>query len=179
MKKIYITNFFLILILGWIGLIFYFSSQVPEVSHGQSGWAVQFFYKLNDWLDIRDNILYEKISYFIRQILLQGRYETPNAIMRKSAHFGIYMVLGMISCLFSYIHGGRYILAIMLGVSFPVLVAVLDEYNQKFTRRTSSLEDVILDGAGALVGTCLVLVLLVIWLGIMKLKTKYGYRKRK
>jgi len=76
-------------------------------------------------------------------------------------------------------HSRRYILAGMLGVSFPVLIAVLDEYNQKFTGRTSSLEDVLLDGSGALVGTCLVLALLVVWLGIMNLKKKYASRKRR
>ncbi|MGB5823949.1 MAG: VanZ family protein [Proteocatella sp.] len=179
MKKKYITWSILILMAGWIGLIFYFSSQGPAASHGQSGWAVEIFNRLNAKLDITDTELFKKASYFVREVLFKGRYETPNAIMRKSAHFGIYLVLGMITCLFSYMYGRRYLLAGMLGVSFPVLIAVLDEYNQKFTGRTSSLEDVLLDGSGALLGTCLVLVCILICMGIMKMKARYISKKRK
>lgn len=154
---------FLIVIVIWVGVIFYFSSQVPEVSHKQSGFALDIFQKVDEILDISDTAVFKKAEYFITQVLLDGRYETPNAVIRKSAHFGIYMGLGMLAAIFSYVYGKKLLLAMLLGVSFPIMIAVFDEYNQKFTGRTSSLEDVLLDGAGAFLGALIVISCILLW----------------
>lgn len=155
---------FLIFIVIWVGVIFYFSSQVPEVSHKQSGFALDIFYKVDEVLDISDTAVFKKAEYFITQVLLDGRYETPNAVIRKSAHFGIYMGLGMLAAIFAYVYGKKLLLAMLLGASFPIMIAVFDEYNQKFTGRTSSLEDVLLDGAGAFLGALIVIFFILLWI---------------
>lgn len=173
MKKNYFKWIFFVFIAIWVGIIFYFSSQVPEVSHKQSGAALEIFHRINDIFDISDTKMFQKAKYFITQVVLDGRYETPNAVIRKSAHFGIYMILGMISCSFAYVYGKKLLLAIMLGFSFPIMIAVFDEYNQKFTGRTSSLEDVLLDGAGALLGTIIVVFIILICIIV-----KYFWKKR-
>lgn len=175
-KKNILKWIFLIFIVIWVGMIFYFSSQIPEISHKQSGFALDIFHKINDVMDISDTAIFKKAEHFIKDVLLNGRYETPNAVIRKSAHFGIYMALGMLSCIFAYIYGKKLLLAFIIGVSFPIMIAVFDEYNQKFTGRTSSLEDVLLDGAGALVGTVFVVLCILIWF-LIKLILKRSYKK--
>lgn len=155
---------FLVFIVIWVGVIFYFSSQVPEVSHKQSGVALDIFHRVDDILDITDTAVFKKAEYFITQVVLDERYETPNAVIRKSAHFGIYMGLGMLASIFAYFYGKKLLLAMLLGVSFPIMIAVFDEYNQKFTGRTSSLEDVLLDGAGAFLGALIVIFFILLWI---------------
>ena len=152
-----------IILIGWGMLIFYFSSQPSKISYGQSGRAVKIIEKLNDLFDITDMKLYKSAELFFRDILLRGRYKTPNALVRKSAHFGIYLIMGMICSSFGYIYSKKILIALLLGTSLPVTIAVLDEFNQKFVGRTSSLDDVILDGVGAFTGTmvfvCILLLL--------------------
>ena len=151
-----------LLILVWIGLIFFFSSQPPGTSHRQSKGAVDVFYMLDDHLDFTDSAIFEKAVYFFKEVILQGRYETSNSLLRKSAHVGIYLVLGFMVSLLVYYYHRRYHLAFILGISLPTLIAVMDEFRQSFIGRTSSLSDVVLDGFGATVGTILCLLMLLL-----------------
>lgn len=149
-------------VMGWIGLIFYFSSQPPNTSNRQSSEVVDVFYMLDDHLDFTDTIIYEKAVYFFKNVVLQGQYETSNSLIRKSAHVGIYLVLGFMVSLLTYYYHRRYHLAFILGISLPTLIAVMDEFRQSFIGRTSSLSDVVLDGFGATVGTIICLLMLML-----------------
>jgi len=166
-KRWLLMLIFGLIVVGWIGLIFFFSSQPPNASHRQSRGAVDVFYMLDDHLDFTDTVIYEKAVDFFKNVILQGQYETSNALIRKSAHVGIYLVLGFMVCLLTYYCHKSYHLAIILGISLPTLIAVMDEFRQSFIGRTSSLNDVVLDGFGATVGTIICLMMLMmIKLGI-------------
>ncbi|MDF1617770.1 VanZ family protein [Petrocella sp. FN5] len=164
-----------ILVIGWIGLIFYFSSQPPNASNRQSRGAVDVFYMLDDHLDFTDTVIYEKAVDFFKNVILKGQYETSNALIRKSAHVGIYLVLGFMVTLLAYYYHRRYHLAFILGISLPTLIAVMDEYRQSFIGRTSSLDDVVLDGFGATVGTIICLLILMLIKFILYLSKKHRH----
>lgn len=159
-KKLSILVFIIFIL--WTGIIFYFSSQSPGVSNSQSKMAVRIINKVNDIFDITDTKLYTKAENMVKDIWLFNRYKTPNAVVRKSAHFGIYLILGIITSGFGYIYSKKMLMGFLLGTSLPVVIAVLDEFNQGFVGRTSSLNDVIIDGVGALTGTLAIVFLILI-----------------
>lgn len=162
---------FLLFIL-WTGVIFYFSSQPSGVSNHQSKTAVKIISAVNDVFDITDTKVYIKLESMVKDIPLFDRFKTPNAVVRKSAHFGIYFLLGIIASGFSYIYSRKILIGFLLGTSLPVMVAVLDEFNQGFVGRNSSLQDVMIDGAGAFIGT-LGMIFLIALIKIIKLARHY------
>jgi len=162
MMKKKLSIFVLFLFILWTGIIFYFSSQPPGVSDSQSRMAVKIINKVNDIFDITDTKLYTKAADWVKDIWLFKKYKTPNAVARKSAHYGIYFILGIITSTFGYIYSRKMLMGFLLGVNLPVTIAVLDEFNQEFVGRTSSLSDVIIDGAGALTGTIVIIFLILI-----------------
>ena len=159
MKSRIIGIIFTLLVL-WIGLIFYFSSQPSQNSYAQSGMVITAVKKLDDLFDISHTKIYKSLESLLRDKLFRGRYQSTSAFVRKSAHFGIYFILGIMSSMFGYLYTKKLLITFLLGSSLPILIAVLDELNQSFVGRTSSLEDVILDGAGALMGTILVILII-------------------
>lgn len=170
-KNIGITLFFMLAV--WIVIIFYFSSQPPSISHGQSTMVVRLMRRVNEIFDITHTAFYQKAESFIKDVLLMGRYKSTNAVVRKSAHFGIYFILGMLCSSFGYVYAKKVLMAFLLGISLPVTVAVLDEFNQGFVGRTSTLNDVIIDGAGAFTGT----MVMMLFLMIVKIIKGLGYKK--
>lgn len=111
--------------------------------------------------------LSERIQYFV---ILHSPYGSDwNANIRKLAHFSIYFVLAT----------GIYITLTILGVPkfwrflFTILLcfgfAFTDEMHQRFTGRTSSMNDVYLDTFGAVVSTCFWTFIAIIGSGIRKL----------
>jgi len=134
--------------------------------------VVRIIRKTNDTLDITDTRIYKKVEYIITDILFMGKYKTTNAVVRKSAHFGIYFVLGIICGSFGYIYSRKLLMGLLLGICLPVTIAVIDEFNQGFVGRTSSLNDVIIDGAGAFTGTLLVIASIII-IRVIDLFKKY------
>jgi len=140
------------LLILWIVVIFYSSSELPNVSHRQSNRVVTII-KSKDVFNITNTVLYTKLESGVRGLWLMNSYRTINAVVRKRAHVGIYLVLGVICSSFAYLYSKKLLMSFLLGVSLPVTIAVLDEFNQGFVGRTSSLNDVIIDGFGALIGT--------------------------
>jgi len=82
-------------------------------------------------------------------------------ILRKSAHFGLYTVLG--GCIMLTVSvvkkpGFKYIL---LSVVLSCIYAVTDEYHQTFVNgRSGELRDVLIDTGGALLGTLIIYLIL-------------------
>ena len=159
-KNLSILTFFIFVL--WVTIIFYLSSQPPDVSYSQSSTAIRILRKVNDALDITDTTFYKSIESIVKDTLLGGRYKTPNVVLRKSAHFGIYFILGILCGSFGYIYSKKILIGLLLGISLPVTIAVLDEFNQGFVGRSSSLNDVIIDGAGAFTGTIAVICIIMI-----------------
>lgn len=163
MNKLHYARYGVIIIILWIVLIFYFSSQQPSTSHEQSGRFVQIFQRINDLFDISESSFFTKIETFIFEGLFDDKYKSTNAKVRKSAHFGIYFVLGTLVTSTSWHFSKKWFSTLLMGISIPTTVAVLDEFNQGFKGRTSSISDVMLDMFGAIFGALIVMMIIMVW----------------
>ena len=117
------------LLLFWMGLIFYFSHKTSDESSEQSGILVTFMSKIfGDALNS----------------------EITESIIRKTAHFFIYFVLGVLALnSIGRLKGINFWLVLL----FCALYAVSDEIHQTFVPgRAGMVRDVILDTCGALCG---------------------------
>lgn len=102
----------------------------------------------------------DSVVAFVQPILdrMPCHPDTSHSVLiRKLAHFAEFFALG-------FFYGGTVCLLFQKNRKpqyFPVLfsvlfVAVIDEYIQSFTGRTSSVKDVLIDFCGALTGICIV-----------------------
>ncbi|MBQ8894615.1 MAG: VanZ family protein [Clostridia bacterium] len=104
------------------------------------------------------------IQPLVERLFGQGAADHLNYAVRKSAHVVEFALLGvLVSCL---------VLALkksLRGYEFfyALAVAVVDEFIQSFTGRTSQIKDVLIDFSGALLG-----------FGIVFLITKLQKRKK-
>ncbi len=144
MKKIS-SVFFAVLGIGFMAVIFKFSSQNGVDTNILSG---KFTEKLA-------GVLFQDYNYLepeVKSIIFAGL----NLFIRKAAHFTMYFLTGFV--LFAFF---RRILksllvsgAISVGICFAY--AVSDEFHQSFTPgRTPLLKDIFIDTAGALTGVLL------------------------
>ncbi|MCD6104933.1 MAG: VanZ family protein [Thermosipho sp. (in: Bacteria)] len=154
-KKVNVKVFLIFLILVfWIFLIFYFSSRNPLESSQQSSFVTRVLKKIDQVIDFSNTPLFKKVELFLKRIWFKTENVPAEMLVRKTAHFGLYFILGFISFLGFYAISKIY-LAILLGITFPNLVAVLDEYSQQYYNRGSSLNDVIIDLSGIISGVFL------------------------
>ncbi|AXF55237.1 VanZ family protein [Salicibibacter kimchii] len=129
-----------LLVIGWMGLIFYFSHQSGEASSSLSGGVTEVAYSWSQSLFPFVNI----------------DFETFHTLIRKAAHVAVYVVLGLF-----VIHAFR-VSTIEGRVSWRVIVwawvlctcyAITDEVHQLFIPgRSGEVSDVVLDSVGAMVG---------------------------
>lgn len=149
-----------VLVAACMGAIFWFSAQPAEESSQMSG-----------------GITDEVIAAFLPGYhtwpteVQQGVFHTVEIIIRKSAHFGVYGLLGVL-CMFA---ASRFLerrwvqAALAFGVS--VLYAASDEIHQLYVAgRSCEFRDVCIDAVGALAG------ILFVWL---ILAAAGGVRRRK
>lgn len=129
MKTKFTTALSFALLILWMGLIFCFSHQNSELSSGQSGRLVTLLIK----------IFGDRLNYHITE-----------AIIRKTAHFFIYFVLGVLA----YNSIGRLNgISFWLVLLFCALYAASDEIHQAFVPgRAGRFSDIILDSCGSLLG---------------------------
>ncbi len=117
-------------------LIFWFSSKSGSVSMRQS-----------------DNLLLKmKIISEYDIIAETPLYSCSTFLIRKGAHFLIYMILGAGAALVMEEDSGKIIALI-------ILLAVFDELHQSFNGRGASLSDVLLDMGGGFTGWSLIEIL--------------------
>ena len=133
MKKKFSKKLYKIaLLVLWMGVIFYFSSQVAVESSRQSGAVLHV---------LRSNDIHVSMHF-----------------TRKAAHFCYYLVLGLLFCnvLRDYKKTLRNIA--LWSVVGSALYALTDEFHQLFiTGRSSQLLDVGIDTLGASLGVGLYL----------------------
>ncbi|PLV59771.1 VanZ family protein [Thermotoga sp. KOL6] len=163
MKKILV-----VVLIIWIVIVFYFSSQPPYQSSVQSGKVYKFLKEVDNILDFTKTEWYSKLRFILEKWWFPEK--EPKDLVRKSAHFILYFILGILAFLFAVSRGQNTFFSFLLGFSLPTVVAVLDEYNQGFRGRGSSLYDVVIDMNGALFGVFLSL-LVTFLLKILKRKT--------
>lgn len=125
----------------WMALIFYFSQQQATTSNELSTGITEVIIQT-----------VEKIAPDMG-VDLRGF----NHIVRKNAHFLIYLVLGVLVIIAlrrSGVHG--YYRAMVLTILICALYAISDEVHQLFVNgRGPQVKDVLIDSAGAIVGISL------------------------
>jgi|SRR5699024_1318146 len=124
-----------ILTISWMVLIFYLSHQPASTSSKLSGSFVQ--------------VLFEIVSLF--PIVIEG--DTVHFIVRKSAHFMAYFILGILIMHTVRLFSRLSIFSIVNGFFITVLYAASDEFHQTFIPgRSGEIRDVLIDSAGSLTG---------------------------
>jgi hypothetical protein len=127
---------YLIFMLAVMALIFYFSGQNADESGETSGAVLKW---IMEHTALKDNVP-----------------DFAETLLRKSAHFSIYFVLGISSALtVSEWKRKRHIF--LWSWLIPVVYACTDEFHQYFVPgRSCELRDVCIDSTGALLGVALV-----------------------
>ena len=126
-------------LLAWMGFIFYMSSQLDVASKASS--------------DTTAGILYGIYGFFFpgTSLSLEDFIQANSHIIRKSAHFLEFMILGILS----YMNYREYRKekAILIPFLFSSLYALSDELHQLFVEgRSCQLTDACIDSFGALTG---------------------------
>lgn len=140
-----------LIIVFWVFLIFYFSSRNPLESSQQSSFVTKVLKKIDQIIDFSNTPLFKKVELFLKKIWFKTENVPAEMLVRKTAHFGLYFILGFIS-FFGFYFVSKIYLAVLLGITFPNLIAVMDEYSQQYYNRGSSLNDVIIDLYGIMSG---------------------------
>lgn len=98
----------------------------------------------------------------VQSIANDGYYHFVEFFIRKGAHFGTYLVLGVLLCLALYTYFKRnYFLRVFVPWMMATGLAAFDEFHQGLTGgRTPSVVDVILDSFGALTGIVILVIIL-------------------
>lgn len=138
---------FAIMTLLWVAVIFSFSLQPGEVSGDISG---SFLTKVLEWFAPG---VFEEL-----ETMPQEQLDIWHMILRKCAHFTEFAVLGVLSGL--TLLQTKVSHRVLIAMLFCLAVASLDETLQLFVDgRAGRIVDVMIDGAGALSGIGLVVVL--------------------
>lgn len=142
-KKNIIRIVFAILIIMNCIIIFYFSNQVADESSQKSGRIVNFIAQIIP--SIRNMSEPEK------NIFIQG---TLTTIVRKTAHFSIYAMLGILSMNYTATYKEKSLRKnAIIAVIFCIFYATTDEIHQYFIPgRSCELRDVCIDTIGSVTG---------------------------
>ena len=169
MKRKYRVILLAALVLGWMGVIFMFSSQDGAASSETSGRVVERVIAVVK-PDFNSLAKSEQISF----------REMVTFFVRKGAHFTEYMILGVLLFLFYYEwrpkifqvpqkENMHIIMKLRLRRIWFIawitgtLYAASDEFYQMFTgERSPQVRDVCIDSSGAAVGCLLALVAIVL-----------------
>lgn len=151
------------ILLFWTAVVLYFGTRNAVVSSKQARWAYNVLKKIDQVLDLSETTFFKKIRNVLNRLWFGNKKMPTVELVRKSAHFGLYMVLGTVSFWFAFTYSHKLLMAVLVSVSLPALVASLDEYLQQFRGRGASLNDIMIDVSGALTGMifCLVIFALV------------------
>ncbi|MEN3008153.1 VanZ family protein [Pseudothermotoga sp.] len=147
----------LIALAFWISIVLYFGTRNANVSSQQARWAYRTLKKVDELLDFSKMPLFIQLKEKLNRLWFGNRKMPTVELVRKSAHVGLYMVLGIIAFWFALLYSRKLLMAILLGLSLPGFVAGLDEYLQQFRGRGASLNDIVIDISGTIVGVILCL----------------------
>ena len=142
-----------ILCIAWAIIIFMFSNEPATVSDqtslGFTENVIMFLVKI-DIVDIPVSSV--GLEETVRQIA-----ENLNNIIRKIAHFSIYLVLGVLvyNLLLCYVKNKK---AVLVALLTCLLYAISDEIHQIFIPgRAGQIKDVLIDFSGSFTGLILTL----------------------
>ena len=116
------------------------------------------------------NVIVEFVEDVVKQMVPNNHWDW-NYIVRKSAHIFEFFVLGVCTMLFfSQVHT-KTNLNVLFAFVCVIVIASTDEFIQRFTGRTSSVKDVMIDLFGASLGIGFVL-LWILWKRKMPFKAE-------
>lgn len=139
---------YLILLLVWMVVIFNFSNQDGDTSLGLSNDITEKAIDISSKITNKKLTMYEK-----KQKILDYRF-----IVRKSAHFTEYFILGILVILNLKNYKIKHI--ILWSTIFCLVYASTDELHQYFTlARDARLLDVLIDTSGSILGIFVVYLL--------------------
>ena len=124
-------------VLIWMGVIFYLSSQPAtqsaELSRGVTGYIIDLIERVFSNTDIE--------------------IEDIHKLVRKNAHLVVYFILGIIVLAAVRKSGVKGIKGVLLALAICILFAIGDEILQTFIPgRSGEVLDVFIDGVGSLLG---------------------------
>lgn len=126
-----------VVVVLWMGLIFFFSSQPAGDSKELSTGVTDVILSVVEAVAPESDLFVENLHH----------------IVRKNAHFLIYFVLGVLvvrAFRFSEIRGKK---SFVYSITICIVYAISDELHQLFVPgRGAQVKDVLIDSTGALVG---------------------------
>jgi len=150
-KILYITTVFLVLAST---AVFIFSNSMlsGEDSNQKSGVIVEIIRPI---IDPDGHMATYEIQY----------------IVRKTAHFMEFFILGASLTVISFLFGKKVFSPwLFMPMFFTLAAAVADEFVQSFTGRTSLVSDIVIDFSGGMSGIVLTIIIYAIFLAIKKHK---------
>jgi VanZ family protein len=131
------------IVLAWMAVIFYFSSQPAEVSNRLSTSVAEVVVRVAAY------VLPIEIEVSTGIISVDGL----NSFLRKLCHFTLYLILSLL-VVHAVVKSGMYgFKAMLAALLFCVVTAAADEVFQSFVPgRGGQVSDVFIDSAGALLG---------------------------
>lgn len=144
MKNSFRVTFPMILLIIWMGLIIYFSSDTATVSSQKSGFILE-----------KVEPIIQKSSQAIRGI--DFNLSNFHHIIRKSAHMFNYCVLGILAYLSYFSVMIKRMTSSICAIVHSTLFAMVDEYFQTFIPgRSGSPGDVMIDSIGIYCGVIII-----------------------
>jgi len=141
-RKLLRENLFAVIV--WMAVIFYLSHQPGAISNKLSGGIAEF-------------IISTAGVVFPDLVLFAGN---ANDILRETAHFIVYFILGVLVINILRKNGMSWHWSIILTLGVCVFYAVFDEVHQLFIPgRNSELRDLLVNSVGASMGVGAYLVL--------------------
>lgn len=146
------TIFLILIIINCI-TIFYFSNQVADVSSTSSGRIVNFIANLLPFIKNMPEAEKEVICSEVLQ-----------PIVRKTAHFSIYALLGFWIINFALTYRGSDYKKVLWSWIFGTVYAITDEIHQLFIPgRSGEIRDVCIDLLGVLTGILVVVIIMYLY----------------
>lgn len=159
--KIRRTIFLVLIIINCI-TIFYFSNQVANVSSNSSGRIVNFIAQIIPYLK---NMPDDEKQIICSEIL--------QPIVRKTAHFSIYTMLGFFIMNFSLTFKQYKYRNFAISWGLGTLYAITDEFHQFFIPgRSCEFRDVCIDSVGVFTGIIVAILFINIFRRIKKIREK-------
>lgn len=137
-------------------MIFLFSAKPADNSNESSKTIANLVLNISENLNIIDEPLQEDSREYVLANI--------NHVVRKTAHFLEFAVLASAVEFHNWIQKRKGARLILLSIGITILYAASDEFHQLFVPgRSGEIKDVLIDSAGAITGTLLFYLLIVIY----------------
>lgn len=136
----------ILLCICWGGIIIFNGAESGEVSQSKSVKITTL---------IKNTGIVDKNPLIDKSYLKKIGIKNMNAVVRKIGHFSEYFILAICLSLLINKFKNNTINKIINVLFLCLLIAVVDEFIQKYTpNRTSSVMDILIDFTGSIFGTC-------------------------